>query len=52
MIEDIKRKSFTGSVMLSEKQVTGPDFMKTFTASCRTLSPLMRFLSASAGVAW
>jgi uncharacterized protein (TIGR02453 family) len=52
MIEDIKRKSFTASVKLSEKQVTGPDLVKTFTGSCRTLTPLMKFLSASAGVPW
>jgi uncharacterized protein (TIGR02453 family) len=52
MIEDIKRKSFTSSVMLGERQVTGPDLVKTFTGSCRTLAPLMRFLSASTGVPW
>ena len=52
MIEDIKRKSFTSSVMLTEKQVTGPDLVKSFTGNCRTLSPLMKFLSASAGVPW
>ena len=52
MIEDIKRKSFTGSVMLTEKQLTGPDLIKTFIGGCRTLAPLMKFLSASAGVSW
>jgi uncharacterized protein (TIGR02453 family) len=52
MIEDIKRKSFTGSVMLTEKQITGPDLTKTFVGSCRTLAPLMRFLSTAAGVPW
>jgi uncharacterized protein (TIGR02453 family) len=52
MIDDIKRKSFTSSVMLSERQITGPDLVKTFTGSCRKLAPLMKFLSASAGVPW
>ena len=52
MIEDIKRKSFTGSVMLTRKQVTSPHLRKTFVEGCRTLAPLMRFLSASAGVPW
>ena len=52
MIEDIKRKSFTGSVMLTEKQVTAPDLTKTFVGSCRTLAPLMKFLSTAAGVTW
>jgi uncharacterized protein (TIGR02453 family) len=52
MIEDIKRKSFTGSVTLTEKEITGPDLRKTFVGSCRTLAPLMRFLSTAAGVPW
>jgi uncharacterized protein (TIGR02453 family) len=52
MIEDIKRKSFTGSVKLTEKQIRSPDLRKTFLGGCRTLAPLMKFLSASAGVSW
>ena len=52
MIEDIKRKSFTSSVLLTQKQVLSDDFMKTFIAGCRSLSPLMKFLADAAGVAW
>ena len=52
MIEDIKRKSFTGSVSLSDRQVLGADFMKTFVRGCERLSPLMRFLSAAVGASW
>ena len=51
MIEDIKRRSFTSSVRLTDKQVTGPNLMTTFVKSCDVISPLMRFLAA-AGVAW
>jgi uncharacterized protein (TIGR02453 family) len=52
MIEDIKRKSFTGSVRLTDKQVTSTTFMATFVRDCKQISPLMRFLASAAGVAW
>ena len=52
MIEDIKRKSFTSSVKLSDAQMTGPDLVKTFVRSCRQIEPLMRFLSAAVGSKW
>lgn len=52
MIEDIKRKSFTSSVRLTDKQVTGPNLMTTFVKSCDRISPLMRFLATGAGVEW
>jgi uncharacterized protein (TIGR02453 family) len=52
MIEDIKRKSFTSSVRLTDKQVTGPNLMTTFVKNCDRISPLMRFLATAAGVAW
>jgi hypothetical protein len=52
MIEDIKRKSFTGSVRLTDKQVTSTTFMATFVRDCKQISPLMRFLASAAGVEW
>jgi uncharacterized protein (TIGR02453 family) len=52
MIEDIKRKSFTSSVRLTDKQVTGTTFMTTFLRDCERISPLMRFLASAAGVPW
>jgi uncharacterized protein (TIGR02453 family) len=52
MIDDIKRKSFTSSVRLTDKQVTGPNLMKTFGRSCERIAPLMRFLASATGVAW
>jgi hypothetical protein len=52
MIEDIKRKSFTGSVRLTDKQVTSTTFMSTFVRDCERISPLMRFLASAAGVEW
>ena len=52
MIEDIKRKSFTSSVRLTDKQVTGTSFMTTFLRDCERISPLMAFLASAAGVPW
>jgi uncharacterized protein (TIGR02453 family) len=52
MIEDIKRKSFTGSVPLSEPQMKRPDLVKTFVGGCREIAPLMRFLAGAAGFRW
>jgi len=52
MIEDIKRKSFTGGTMLADKKVVGSDFMETFVDACRDVAPLVRFLAAAAGVPW
>ncbi|MGH2795262.1 MAG: DUF2461 domain-containing protein [Actinomycetota bacterium] len=52
MIEDLKRKSFTASRTLTDKQVTGPDLMKTFIGACKEISPMMRFLASAVGVTW
>jgi uncharacterized protein (TIGR02453 family) len=52
MIEDIKRKSFTASVKLTNKQVLADDFMTTFIGGCREIAPLMKFLATAVGVPW
>ena len=52
MIEDIKRKSFTGGTMLTDKKVVAADFMDTFIGESREIAPLVRFLAAAAGVPW
>jgi uncharacterized protein (TIGR02453 family) len=52
MIEDLKRKSFTSSVRLSDAQVKRADLQKTFLASCEKVSPLMRFLASAVGAKW
>jgi uncharacterized protein (TIGR02453 family) len=52
MIEDIKRKSFTGSLRLSEAQLTSDQAMATFAATCKELAPLMRFLARAVGATW
>ena len=52
MIEDIKRKSFTTGVKITNKQVLADDFMKTFIGACREIAPLMKFLATAADVSW
>jgi uncharacterized protein (TIGR02453 family) len=52
MIEDIKRKSFTASLRLSDGQMKSDDVMRTFIATCKELVPLMRFLAGAVGTRW
>jgi uncharacterized protein (TIGR02453 family) len=52
MIEDLKRKSFTGSLRLSDGQMQRADVMKTFIGRSRELAPLMRFLAGAVGATW
>lgn len=52
MIEDIKRKSFTGSLRLSDGQMVGDVVMQTFVRTCKELAPLMRFLARAVGATW
>lgn len=52
MIEDIKRKSFTASVHLTDDQIKRPDVMKTFLRGCERITPLMTFLAAATGAKW
>ncbi len=52
MIEDIKRKSFTASLRISDRQLTSDDAMRTFTKTWRELAPLMRFLARATGTTW
>lgn len=52
MIEDLKRKSFTSSVRLTDRQVLAPDLMDTFTAACSGMAPAMKFLATAAGAPW
>ena len=52
MIEDLKRKTFTGSLRLSDGQLKADDAMTTFVGTCRELVPLVRFLAKAVGAPW
>lgn len=49
-IEDLKRKDFMASVRLTQKQVTGSDFIGEFEAMCKLATPFMSFLCGAVGV--
>ena len=51
-IEDLKLKDFVASVRFSEKQVCSPRFIMDFAASCKKMTPLLRFLAASLELDW
>ncbi len=52
LIEDIKRKSFTGGSGVTDKQVVSGDFMNVFINACKDIAPLMKFLAAAGGSSW
>ena len=49
-IDDIKRKDFVASIMLTDAQVCGTSFMRDFTAACRTMLPLVQFTTRTLGL--
>jgi uncharacterized protein (TIGR02453 family) len=49
-IEHLKRKDFIASQTLTMKAALSPDFMKTFTDSCKAATPFMRFLTQAVGL--
>lgn len=52
LIDDLKQKHFVSSVIYSRGQVCSPKFMAEFVKGCKSLVPLMKFLSSAMGVAW
>ena len=51
-VEDLKLKDFVTTVSFTEKQVCSPRFILDFTAACRKMSPLVRFLTTPLGLDW
>lgn len=49
-IQDIKRKNFVASVVLTEAQVCGSRFIRDFAAACRTMLPLVEFTTRALGL--
>jgi len=48
--DDLRFKSFIAGARLSQKEVTGSDFMDDFEAKARRATPLMAFLCEAVGV--
>jgi uncharacterized protein (TIGR02453 family) len=51
-IEDIKRKDFCVSVLFKTAKVCEPGFLKEYAAACKSMSPLMKFLTEAVGLEW
>jgi len=49
-VEDIKRKDFVASVGFTEAEVCGPNFMRAFASACRTMLPLVEFMTRALGL--
>jgi uncharacterized protein (TIGR02453 family) len=49
-IEHVKRKDFVSYQNLSEADALSPEFLDTFTESCRTAAPFIRFLTEAVGL--
>ncbi len=49
-VEDLKRKSFTAGVRLTQKQVTAPGFVDEYAKIAKTGSPFIAFLCEAIGV--
>ena len=51
-VEDLKRRDFTAGARLTQRQVTGEDFLAGFTAMSKTAAPFLRYLSSAVGVSF
>ena len=51
-IEDLKRRDFTAGARLTQRQVTGGDFLGQFTAMSKTAAPFLRYLSSAVDVSF
>ena len=51
-IEDLRRKDFYAGQDLSESDVLAPDFVGRFIDCCKTVSPLVKFLTVPLGLKW
>jgi uncharacterized protein (TIGR02453 family) len=51
-IEALKRTDFVTSVRFGERELCRPSFMADFVAVCRTMSPLVKFVTQAQGLPW
>lgn len=52
LIDDLKRKDFIGVATLDPTDLERPGFLGRYTATVKSGTPLMRFLTNAAGVPW
>jgi len=51
-IEDLKRTDFVTSLRFTDREITAPSFLTGFTAACRKMSPLVKFVSQAMRLEW
>jgi uncharacterized protein (TIGR02453 family) len=51
-IDDLKRKSFFASVAFTDAEVTGTGFLDRAADACRSIRPLMKFLTEAVDLDW
>ena len=51
-IDDLKRTDFVTSVRLEERDICKPAFLTQFSATCRTMTPLVRFVTQALALPW
>ena len=51
-IDDLKRKSFFAHVAFTDDEVTSPRFLAQCAEACRSVRPLMKFLTDAADLDW
>ena len=51
-IDDLRRKSYFGSASFTEAEACAPGFIVECAAACRSLTPLMAFLTEAVGLDW
>jgi uncharacterized protein (TIGR02453 family) len=51
-IDDLKRKSFFASVSFADAEVTGPGLLDSAADACRSIRPLMKFLTEAVELDW
>lgn len=52
LIEDLKRKDFLAVRQFTQAEVCSADFLALYTGICRSMAPLMKFLTQALQLAW
>jgi uncharacterized protein (TIGR02453 family) len=52
LIEDLKRKDFIAMREFTQAEVCSDGFLELYVRTCRSMAPLMKFLTGALGLAW
>jgi uncharacterized protein (TIGR02453 family) len=52
LIEDLKRKDFIASRTFTQQEAVSPEFLALYTRTCRSMAPMMKFLTGALGLGW